>query len=353
MTRCRAPLPAGDRVVRDPVRFAHVVRESAETAAQDDRHDRLVLRLRSDRGDGRFGVAHVPGSFRIFSRSSERNGRACEVRTNRATVSERRTRDPIAGGEVVLLLAVDRDARRVLHLELDALVGIERDGVPEREMRRDGHEHDRLRARQDERTTDGEAVRGAAGRRRDDDAVRPVDDQRLAVDAHRDVDRAHRGAARDDDVVEREEAHLASLAHQPRVEQRSLLDLVTAGRDIGDRRIEVVDRDRREEPESSEVHAEQRDAERRHRARRAQHRAVAAEDARDRRALRALGFRSCRGARPRPRARPCACAPPASRAARTASGRSGRTQSATFMRRPGPRRPAARRRARPGSPFTA
>src|SRR6266545_2121270 len=99
-------------------------------------------------------------------------------------------------------------------------------------MWRDRHEHDRLRAREDERAADGEAVRGAAGRGRDDDAVGPVDDEWLAVDAHGDVDRADRRAASDDDIVEREEAHVTPLARETRVEQRALLDSVTTRCDI-------------------------------------------------------------------------------------------------------------------------
>src|SRR5206468_4307935 len=91
VARRGAAVPAGDRRVRDAIGALHVVRERAEPAAEHDRDDRLVLRLGSDRLDGRLRVAHVPGSFRIFSRSSERNGRACDVRTNFATVSERRT----------------------------------------------------------------------------------------------------------------------------------------------------------------------------------------------------------------------------------------------------------------------
>src|SRR5581483_5650570 len=92
MPRDGAALPPGDAVVRDPIRLSDLVGERAEPAAEHDRDRGLLLRPLADRGDGRPGIeGHIPGSFRIFCRRSERNGRARAVRTSFATVGERRT----------------------------------------------------------------------------------------------------------------------------------------------------------------------------------------------------------------------------------------------------------------------
>ena len=129
-------------------------------------------------------------------------------------------RDAVARLEVVLLSPVERDnGGLVLHLELEHLVGVEDDGIREREVRRDRDHRDRARGGQDERPPDREAVRRAPGGRRDDQAVGPVHDEQLAVDAHGYVDGTYLLPARDDHVVQRQAAReLPAGAHRASVE---------------------------------------------------------------------------------------------------------------------------------------
>ena len=183
----------------------------------------------------------------------------------------------------MLFLAVEREDRRlVLGLELQHLIGIEHDRVAERKMGRDGDQGDGARGGKDERPTHRESVGGAARRGRDDEAVRPVDDERLAVDPHGDVYRANLFASRDDDVVQRERAHdLLPRSDQAGVKQRALLDREAPRKHVAHGLVELVDRRRGQEAKPSEVHSKDRNVEGRERAGRAQHRPVAAKDERD------------------------------------------------------------------------
>src|SRR5205823_11536032 len=128
--------------------------------------------------------------------------------------------DPIASTKVVLLLAIEGEDRGlVLRLELEHLIGIEHDRVAKRQVRRYRDQGDRFRRGKDERPADREAVGGAAGRGRDDEAVGPVDDERFAIDADRDVDRADLLAAGNNDIVQRERPHdLLAATYETRVE---------------------------------------------------------------------------------------------------------------------------------------
>ena len=180
----------------------------------------------------------------------------------------------------MLLLAIERQHRRlVLRLELQHVVGVEHDRVAEGKVGRDWDHRDRARAREDQRPADREAVRGAAGRGRHDEPVRPVHDERLAIDADRDIDRAHLLASRDDDVVQRERAHdLLPRTDQAGIEKRTLLDGEAPREHVAHRLVELIDRRGGEEPEPPQVDSEDRDVEGRKHAGRAQHGPVAAED---------------------------------------------------------------------------
>ncbi len=102
------------------------------------------------------------------------------------------------------------------------------------------------------------------------------------------MDRTYLLAARDDHVVQRQAAReLPAGSHRSSVEQRALLDREALGEHVRDRRVELLDRRSGQEAETAEIHAQQRNAERRDRARRSEDRAVAAEDAGDGRALEA------------------------------------------------------------------
>src|SRR5262249_37943637 len=92
VTRHRAALPARDPLVGDAVGVLHLLGEGTEPAAEDNRDRRLFLREAGDRVDRGLGVdGHIPGSFKIFCRNSERNGRAWAVRTSFAGRGARET----------------------------------------------------------------------------------------------------------------------------------------------------------------------------------------------------------------------------------------------------------------------
>src|SRR5439155_697253 len=93
----RAFLETRDLRVRDAHGLGHVVRESPEPAPEDDSDPRLSSRLGADRGYRGARVDRHLSSFKIFSRKSSTNGRACAVRANRATASARLTITRSAG----------------------------------------------------------------------------------------------------------------------------------------------------------------------------------------------------------------------------------------------------------------
>src|SRR5260221_494946 len=211
-----------------------------------------------------------------------------EERTHRARPHEPRDGlraahlDPVADLKVVLLLAIEGQARRLEHAEGDGLVDIEHDRIREREMWRDRDDHDRPRRRDDERAADGHAVRGATGRGRHDEAVGPVHRERRAVDAGIDVDRPHLLPARHNDVIERQGFDVGGTGPRDAgLEQRPILAGPPAGGDLREQMVEIVERATREEAQAAEIDAEDGDAQRRQRPRRPEHRAVAAEYARD------------------------------------------------------------------------
>jgi hypothetical protein len=144
-------------------------------------------------------------------------------------------------------------------------------------VRCDERQHHRLHAPHEHGPTVREVVRCRALRRRDDETVAPERAGLTAVDRVVELDDAADRRARDHGVVHNRER----VAPDLQLERRELDDRVVAAKDTRDALLELVGRDRRQEPDATEVHADHRHACSEIALQRAQHRAVAAQDDRN------------------------------------------------------------------------
>ncbi len=188
--------------------------------------------------------------------------------------------DNVATSEIPVWLTVDAvDAALPLgDLDLDQRAGRQHDAVGGRKVRRDRGDQQLARLRMQDRAADAERVRRAAGRGRDNDAIRAIVADRRVVGPHGHLHGASDRASPDDDVVQRVEAvsHFLARADHLRLDHGARLDAARAPDDLLEPRHERFERDLGQEPDSPEVHAEEGDRMRDDRARGAQHRAIAA-----------------------------------------------------------------------------
>ena len=113
--------------------------------------------------------------------------------------------NPFADSQVAGQLAVDHQGRALVHPHRghgDGLVGTG-DDRPEREaVDREGRDHQRVTGRMDDGAARAHVVRGAAGRRGDDEAVAREVGAAVPVEVESELDHPERCTGRDHAVVE-------------------------------------------------------------------------------------------------------------------------------------------------------